>query len=185
MSAAAVVPQELARPLTRDEYAKMAALGMFEHERVELVYGFIIRMPPIGPPHSAAVQRLTEVFVRAFSPAASVRVQSPFVAGDRSLPEPDFAVVPRGEYRDEHPKTAMLLVEVADSSLDFDRTTKAKLYAESGVPEYWVINLVDGLVEVHTDIVRGVYTRVVPFKRGDRIVPSRFPAVTIAVDDVL
>jgi Uma2 family endonuclease len=185
MSAVAVVPQHLARPLSRDEYAKMAALGMFEHERVELVHGVIIRKPVVGPPHSAAVQRMTEVFVRSFAPAASVRVQSPFVAGDRSLPEPDVAVVPRGEYRDEHPTEAMLLVEVADSSLDFDRMTKAKLYAESDVPEYWIVNLVDGIVEVHTDIVRGVYTRVVPFKRGERITPTRFARVTIAVDDVL
>lgn len=185
MSAAATIPQNLTRPLSRGEYAKMAALGMFEHERVELVYGFIIRMPPIGPPHSSAVQRMNEVFVRAFAPRASVRVQSPFVAGDLSLPEPDFAVVPRGEYRDEHPSEALLVVEVADSSLDFDRTTKAKLYAESGVPEYWVVNLVDELVEVHTEIVRGVYTRVVPSKRGDRIVPLAFPDVTLAVDDVL
>lgn len=185
MSSAAALPPELTRPLTPAEYAKMAAIGMFEHERVELVYGSIVRMPPIGPPYSSTVQRLTEVLVRALSPRASVRIQLPFVAGDQSLPEPDVAVVPRGEYRDDHPTEAFLVIEVADSSLDCDRTTKAKLYAESGVPEYWVVNLIDGIVEVHTDIVRGVYTRVVPFKRGERVVPKDFPDITLAVDDVL
>jgi Uma2 family endonuclease len=167
------------------EYAKMAALGMFEHERVELVYGCIVRMPPIGPPHSSAVQRLTEAFVRLVVPRATVRVQSPFVAGDASAPEPDIAVVPRGEYRDDDPREALLLIEVADSSLDYDRTTKAKLYAESGVAEYWIINLVDGLIEVHTDIVRGVYTRIVPYKRGDIVTPLGFPEASLAVDDLL
>lgn len=163
----------------------MAAIGMFEHERVELVYGWIVRMPPIGPSHSSTVQRLTELLVRAVAPRASVRIQLPFAASDQSLPEPDVALVPRGEYRDDHPTKALLVMEVADSSLDYDRTTKAKLYAESGVPEYWVVNLVDGIVEVHTEIVRGVYTRIVPYKRGERVVPKDFPDVALAVDDVL
>ena len=185
MAAAVVPPPELARPLTRDEYMKMASVGLFEHERVELVYGFVLRMAPIGPLHGSAVQRLTMVLVPRLVGRASVRVQLPFVASDRSLPEPDVAVVPEAPYRDAHPKDAFLVVEVADSSLDYDRTTKAKLYAESGVPEYWVVNLVDGLVEVHSEIVRGVYTKVVPAKRGDRISLLAFPDVSLAVDDVL
>lgn len=162
----------------------MAALGMFANERVELVHGYIVRMAPIGPPHGSCVQRVNEVFVRSFVPRASVRIQSSFVAGD-SQPEPDIAVVPRGEYRDEHPDQALLIVEVAESSLDYDRTTKAALYASAGVPEYWVVNLVDRLLEVHTDIVRGVYTRVVPYRAGDRVTPEAFPGTEIDVAAIL
>jgi Uma2 family endonuclease len=114
-----------------------------------------------------------------------VRIQAPFAASDGSEPEPDLALVPLGEYDEAHPGVAHLLVEVAQSSLGIDRTTKGQLYAECGVPEYWVVNLVDGLVEVHTETVRGTYARVTPFRRGDAIRLREFPDVEIRVGDVL
>ncbi|HXU82827.1 MAG TPA: Uma2 family endonuclease, partial [Polyangia bacterium] len=116
---------------------------------------------------------------------ARVRVQLPFIAGDDSLPEPDLAVVPPGEYDDQHPAKAFMIVEVADSSLEDDRGWKAALYAESGVPEYWVVNLVDGLVEVHTEIVRGAFSRAVPYRKGESIRPLAFPDVGIDVAEFL
>ena len=173
------------RPIRRDEYEKMVELGLFEGERVELLYGVIVRMAPKGPPHDSAIQRLTSLLVPGLVGRAAVRVQSAFAASDGSEPEPDVAIVPQGEYRDRHPSEAFVLIEVADSSLAVDRVTKAKLYAESGVPEYWVVNVRDGIIEVHTDIVRDAYTRVSPYRAGDRLRVSRFTDVEIAVDDVL
>ncbi len=179
------VPFEQRRPLKRSEYDKLTELGVFGDERLELLYGSIARMSPIGAPHSSALQRLTELFVLALHGRAVVRIQSPLAASDDSEPEPDVAIVPPGRYSDAHPSQAWLLIEVAESSLSTDRGMKARLYAECGVPEYWVVNLVDGQIEVHTSIVRGVYTRVVPFKRGERVRLQQFADVEIDVTEVL
>jgi len=173
------------RPIRRDEYEKMVELGLFEGERVELLYGVIVRMPPKGPPHDSAIQRLTKLLLPALLGRAAVRVQSAFAASDGSEPEPDLAIVPEGEYRDQHPRQAFLLIEVADSSLAVDRVTKAKLYAESGVPEYWIVNVRDGIIEVHTDVVSAAYTRVSPYRTGDRFRVLRFADVEIVVADIL
>ena len=163
----------------------MVTLGLFEGERVELLYGVIVRMPPKGPPHDSAIQRLTKLLLPRLLGRAALRVQSAFAASDGSEPEPDLAIVPDGEYRDAHPATAFLLIEVADSSLQVDRVTKAKLYAESGVPEYWVVNVRDSIIEVHTDIVRDAYIRVSPYRAGERLRLSHFADIEILVDDVL
>ncbi len=124
-----------------------------------------------------------ELLVRALAGRARVRVQNSFAASDAS--EPDIAVVPPGDYRKAHPAEAWLIVEVASTSLAKDRGTKAKLYAESNVGEYWVVNLVDELVMVHTDIVGGAYARVVSHRKGETIQLLRFPDVSVAVGDVL
>jgi Uma2 family endonuclease len=178
-------PGILRRPLRRVEYDKIVEAGMLQNERVELLFGSIAIMSPIGAPHSGTVQRLNEMLVVALAGRASVRIQSPFAASDSSEPEPDVAIVPRGRYVDEHPKEAWLIIEVADTSLRIDREAKARLYAECGVGEYWVVNLVDRQVEVHTDIVRGAYSRTIPFRPGESIVPRRFSDLIIAVADVL
>ena len=114
-----------------------------------------------------------------------MRIQSPFAASDDSEPEPDVAVLPPSDYRDDHPKTAFLVIEVADSSLRYDRTEKAELYAAAGIEEYWIVNTRHGLIEVHTDIVDGVYSRVTPYRRGQTISPRAFPDVAILVDRIL
>jgi Uma2 family endonuclease len=182
---ASEIAPECTRPITRVEYEKLVDLGMFSDERVELLYGVLVEMSPIRPRHGGTVQRLNRLLLLALDPRAAVRIQSPFAASDGSEPEPDVCVVPPGDYDDAHPTEAHLIVEVADSSLTKDRGIKAKLYAECGVPEYWVVNLVDDLIEVHTDIVRGVYTKVIPRRRGDEVALERFPDVRIAVSDVL
>jgi Uma2 family endonuclease len=142
-------------------------------------------MSPKGPPHESALQRLNALLVPRLAGRAVVRIQGSFAASDGSEPEPDVAVVPLGEYRDAHPAEAHLLIEVADSSLSVDRRIKAGLYAESGVPEYWIVNVRDGVVEVHTEIVAGSYTRVQPFRPGGVIQLGAFSDVTVAVSDVL
>jgi len=183
--ATASILQEPVRPLRRVEYDKLVEAGVFEDERVELLYGIIIRMSPIGPPHASAVAALNELLILRLAGRASVRVQSSIEASDDSQPEPDVAVVPRNNYRQAHPSDALLIIEVADSSLTKDRGIKAKLYAECGVPEYWVVNVRDDLVEVHTEIVGGAYTRVEPHRPGSRIRLTAFPDVEIDVRDIL
>ncbi len=175
----------LVRGLRRVEYDKLGELGSFDHERVELLYGTIVTKSARCTSHESVSQRLTRFFVRAFEGRASVRVGAPLAASDGSEPEPDFAIVALGDYEDEHPTSAHLVVEVAQSSLALDRTTKARLYAECGIPDYWIVNLVDDLVEVHSDIVNDRYARIAPYRRGDVVRSIAFPDVAIAVDDVL
>lgn len=177
--------QARSRLITRAEYEKMVEVGVFGEERVELLYGVIITMPPKGPPHESAIQRLTKRLVSAVGDRAEVRVHSSFAASDGSEPEPDLAIVPPGAYRDAHPSEAFLVIEVADSSLAIDRGTKAQLYAESGVPEYWVVNVRDAIIEVHTEIVRDAYTHVKPHRAGGRIALTQFPDIELVVDDIL
>jgi Uma2 family endonuclease len=182
---AVAIDPALVRGLRRTEYDKLAELGAFGSERVELLYGTVVTMSPKGPAHESVSQRMTRLFVRAFEGRASVRIQAPFAASDGSEPEPDVALVPLGDYDQAHPVSAHLIVEIAQSSLPLDRTTKAALYAECGVPEYWIVNLVDGLVEVHSEIASGAYTRITPCRRGERIRVLAFPEVEVLVEDVL
>ena len=179
------IAQDQIRPLRRAEYDKLVELGVFQDEHIELLYGQLVEMTPIGPPHSSGVQKLTVLLVRALADRAAVRVQSPFAALDHSEPEPDFTVVPPGDYDTEHPKTAWLIIEVAESSLSRDRGLKQRLYAECGVPEYWVVNLVDRRIEVHVEPREGAYARVTPYRKGEVIRLQHFPDVEIAVDDIL
>jgi Uma2 family endonuclease len=173
------------RLLKRAEYDRLVDLGMFAGERVELLYGVVVQMSPHGPAHDAAVEELTELLVKALAGRARVRIQSAFAASDGSEPEPDVAVVPKRDHHEAHPTEAWLIVEVAQSSVKKDRVLKAQLYAESGVPEYWIVNVADGLIEVHCDIVGGAYTRVTPYRRGDAVALGRFPDVQIQVADVI
>jgi Uma2 family endonuclease len=179
-----IAPERL-RPLKRVDYERLAELGHFQNERVELLYGNVVAMSPTGPPHDSAVQRLNKLFVRAMGDRAEVRIQSSFAASDDSEPQPDLALVPPGSYHDAHPRQALLIVEVAHSSLREDRTVKARLYAESAVPEYWVVNLTNRQIEVHSEIVGGRYTRVTPVRPGERIRPLAFSDVELSVDDIL
>src|SRR5438105_9681464 len=125
------------RRLRREEYDRMADLGFFHGERVELIHGTVVQLSPIGPPHAARVDWLMELFVPKLLDRAAVRIQQPFLAVDDSEPEPDVAIVPRGRYDERHPDRAHLVVEVAESSLDYDRETEAPVCSASGVPVYW------------------------------------------------
>jgi Uma2 family endonuclease len=171
-------------PLSRVEYDKMVELGLFEDQKIELLYGLLVDMPPIGTPHSSAVTQLTRLLLLALDPRAAVRTQQPFAASDNSEPEPDVAIVPPGSYTDAHPDRAHLIIEVSETSLDRDRTLKGRLYAECGVPEYWVVNLIDRVVEVHTEIKGGAYARVDTRGPGERTALVEFPEVSIAVDEI-
>ena len=182
---AKLVAPDTVRPISRREYEKMVELGLFEDERIELIDGVLLCMSPEGAPHSGAIQRLTQIMVLALHPRAAVRAHSAFAASDGSEPEPDVAVVPARDYDDAHPSAAYLIIEVADSSLAKDRGVKATLYAQSGVPEYWVVNLQGKVIEVYTEIVQGAYARVTPSRKGETIRLQHFPDIEIRVDSVL
>jgi len=173
------------RPLRRAELHCLVELGCFEDERVELLYGMLVTTPPPSPPHGSAVDRLNRLFVLGLGDRALVRVQNPLALTDDSEPEPDLALVPYADYDQAHPERAFLIVEVADTSIRKDRGIKAPLYASAGVPEYWIVNLVDRVVEVQTAIVDGAYTSVMRYGRQDAIVLVEFPDVAIRVADFL
>jgi Uma2 family endonuclease len=183
LDADAIKPEGF-RPLRRVEYERLVELGAFEDERVELLDGGLVTMSPQGTRHAEVLRRLNRLFAAAALDRALVQVQSPLGMGPRSLPEPDLAVVPPGDYADAHPESALLVVEVADSSLNKDRA-KAAVYAAGGVPEYWIINLVDNVVEVlrgpHGDRYRDVTTA----GPNDELGPLELPALTIRVSDLL
>ena len=150
----------LARPrpsgITVAEYRRMGETGAFAPgERVELIEGEIVRMPPIGPLHSGLVNRLTRLLVRAVGNRAIVHVQNPVELSERSEPEPDLALLlfREDDYLDATPTPAdtLLAIEVADSTLRFDRGTKVPLYARHGVPETWLIDARAERVTVHRD----------------------------------
>jgi Uma2 family endonuclease len=179
------IAPERVRPLRRPEYEKMVAEGRFEGERVELLEGVIVEMSPQDPRHAGAVQRLTRVLGRALAGRADVRVQLPLAVAEHSLPEPDVALVELEDFDEVHPTKAFLVVEVAEASLRKDRSVKAALYARAGVPEYWVVNLVDRLIEVHGDIVGAAYTAVTTAGPGESIRLRAFPDVEVAVGDIV
>lgn len=173
------------RPLRRAEYDKLVSLGTFEGERIELIAGELRRMSPIGPPHTSTVDRLTELLVLALVGRARVRVQGSFAAGELSQPEPDVSVLPLGDYDSAHPEVAHLIIEVADSSLRYDRGEKAQLYASCGVPDYWVVNLVERVVEVHRQPGAAGYEHVSTYGREERLQLLAFPNVELNVNDFL
>lgn len=173
------------RRLTRAEYHEIGKTGIFDRDRVELIHGIVLRKPMIGGRHAYAVGKLAEVLLPQLLGRAQVRIQQPVAASDDSEPEPDAAVVAPGDYLDDHPAQAWLVIEVAESSLAYDRTEKAALYATMGVPEYWVVNLVDELFELHDAPVDGRYERTSVARRGQELVLKAFPDVRVPVSGIL
>ena len=175
---------ERQRALRRHEYERMIDAGLFRDERIELIRGVIVEMSPQNMPHSWAIQMLTRLLVPPLVGRADVRVQLPLAAGDDSLPEPDLAIVEPRYFGRAHPDRAFLIIEVADTSLKFDRQEKAELYATAGIPEYWVVNLNDKIIERHNELAGGAYTRVTPYRPGESLSPLAFPDVGVRVAEV-
>jgi Uma2 family endonuclease len=176
---------EVIRPLRRAEYDQLVALGAFQHERIELLEGALVAMSPIGAPHNFVVQKLNRLLVLALDGRAAVRCQSSFAALEFSEPEPDFAVVPLGDYDSDHPSEAFLIIEVAESSLAMDRGKKLRLYASCNIPEYWIVNLPERCIEVYSSPSPGAYGHVQRYEHGQSIRPLAFGDVSFAVSDVL
>jgi len=181
LDAAQILP-ERPRPLRRVEYDRLVASGAFDDERIELLHGVLVDMSPNRPEHANPVERLTMSLAPALVGRALVRVQLPLIAGDESEPEPDVAVVPPGDYRHEHPARALLVVEVAVSSLSKDRNVKAPLYAASGFEEYWIVDVAGHAVEVYRGAGAAGYASVQILRPGDVARPAAFPDVEVEVD---
>jgi Uma2 family endonuclease len=183
LDVSAIAPERV-RPLACAEYERLVELGAFDDERVELLDGFLVTMSPQGARHAEVVGRLNRLFTIALADRACVRIQSPLAAGDQSLPEPDLAVVPLGDYTRGHPDRGLLVIEVADSSLSKDRI-KAGVYAAAGVVEYWIVNLIDDVVEVHVDAAGDRYRNMSTHGLGATIASREFPDVQIRIDELL
>ena len=183
------------RRWTRKEYDRLIEIGFFdEDEPVELVGGQLIVAEPKGTGHSVALQLAAEALRRAFGAGWTVRVQDPIAPDDESEPEPDLAVVPGSprEYLATHPSRPALVLEVSDSSLAFDRRDKGSLYARAQILDYWIVNLVDRVLEVCRDPVlsadalyRWSYARVLRLGPEATISPLAAPAASISVTDLL
>ncbi|HVU53341.1 MAG TPA: Uma2 family endonuclease [Polyangia bacterium] len=175
------------RNFSRVEYDKMIDAGILgEDERVELVDGTIVEMSPEGVEHAGTIDLCAEVLRRAFGQGFTVRVQHPIAIDPDGEPQPDLAVV-AGEPRMHlaaHPTTAALLVEVSASSLAYDRTVKARLYARAGVPEYWIVNLVARTVEVHREPSASGFGSVESVSGGE-LAPLAAAGPRLAVADLL
>ncbi len=179
----AVAPERV-RPLKRAEYEHLVDLGAFDDERVELLQGVLVTMSPQGSAHAECLRRLTKILVVALADRATVQIQTPLGAGERSLPEPDVAVVPLGNYANAHPESALLVIEVADSSLQRDRA-KATVYATARVAEYWIVNLHNRVVEIHTDPADDRYRNLATRDADSTIAPRAFADLSIRVADLL
>ena len=181
-------PPQLRR-FTVDELFAMVEAGIVaEDERIELLDGEILVMPPIGDPHSDGTDRLDESFKEQLRRRARVRVQGPVRINDYSLLQPDIAVLRlRDDYhrRTPTPADVLLLIEVADSSLQMDREVKLARYAAAGIPEVWIANLRARQVEGHSDPVDGSYRSRRVVTADGSISPLAFPDVVLAVGDFL
>lgn len=173
---------------TREEYERRVEEGFFHpEERLELVEGVLYEMTPQSSFHTGGI-RLAERYLKSIFPHGfDVRAQLPLALGPDSEPEPDVAVVPGKleDYFSAHPTTAVMIVEVADSSLLHDRKRKKRLYARAGIPEYWLVNLVDGSVEVYRTPQDGVYTQSAILRGEDLVSPLERPEASIRVADLL
>ena len=172
------------------EYEALGQIGFFGYDRrLELIEGEILEMTPIGPGRAGCVMSLNALFTSRVGAKAVVNVQSPVRLGNLSEPQPDLTVLvpPLGQYRRRHPEAddVLLLVEVADTTAQFDRRVKAPLYARHGVAEVWVVDLSAGVVEVHRDPSPEGYRSVDRYGRGERIMPLAFPDVSVGVDEIL
>ena len=182
---ASLAPDRI-RPLLRAEYDRLVDAGVFEGERLELLRGSLVTMSPQGEEHSSSIVALNELLVLALARRAEVRCQLPLAISDDSEPEPDFAIVPLGRVRGTgHPKEAHLVIEVSASSLPRDRVFKSALYAEHGVPEYWLVDVTGHRVLVHRAPTTAGYQNIEERRVGDELRLLAFPDVSIAVGDIL
>lgn len=177
------------RRFTADEYQEMGRAGILgEDDRVELIDGEILAMSPTGPPHFGTVNRLNHLFVRLVGDTVIVHVQSPVRVDPYSEPQPDLSLLQhRADYyatAPVQPADVLLAIEVAQSSLAFDRTVKAGLYARSGIREYWIVDLNDRRVIRHAEPVDGRYQVVDEVAPDTLVAPRLLPACVVTTRDI-
>jgi Uma2 family endonuclease len=177
-------------PISVQMYHIMADEGAFTTEdRVELIDGEIVEMSPIGTLHARCVNFLANMLNRLYSTDLIISVQNPIIATDFSEPQPDISVLRYREdfYKNEHPtgKDVLLVIEVADTSVEFDRVKKIPKYATAGIPETWLIDLEAGRVEVYTQPKETTYGLARIYQRGEEVVSETMKGLTVSVDKII
>ena len=172
------------------EFERMGEAGVFTKDaRLELIEGEIIEMSPIGSRHAACVKFLSRFLNRVIGDIALVSTQDPIRLNDFSQPQPDIALLRLRVdfYRDAHPAPAdvLLIIEVADTTLAYDRQIKVPLYAQAGIQETWIVNLTEEQVEIYSGLANGAYQTTVILRRGDEARAHTIAALSVAVADVL
>ena len=175
---------------TVEEYALMGMVGIFsEDDRVELIDGDVHEMTPIGPTHASIVDDLTELLVSRLIGKAKVRIQNPIRLDRHTEPQPDLVVArlrPRtgGHYTDRHPEgdEVLLVIEVADSSLRYDREAKLPLYAKAGIPEAWLVDVTARTLTVYTSPTDEGYAAEQTLRRGQEVVSSSVADLRLSLD---
>jgi len=174
---------------TTDEYHRLAEAGILEEDdRIELLDGELIIMPPIGDDHCGRVNSLTRKLSRRNPERWLVSVQNPIVLDAYSEPQPDLALLrldPRAFTRKPTPADVLVLIEVADSSLAYDRGNKLTAYARAAVPEVWIVNLLDDVLEVYREPRGERYERTLTLRRGESVSPVLVPDVALEVAELL
>jgi Uma2 family endonuclease len=176
--------------LSIDRYHQMIEKGIFaEDERIELIEGAIAPMSPIGSEHSGVVDQLAALLIQQLGQRAIVKIQGPMQLGKHSEPQPDLVILtPRHDFYKRalpRPADVLLVIEVADASLTYDRAVKMPLYARAGIPEAWIINLIDRWIEVYRDPAPVGYTTLHKILTGKSFTPQMFTDVTIQVNELL
>lgn len=177
-------------PISVEVYHLMAEQGAFHpDERVELVGGKIFDMSPVGSLHARCVKFLNAVLSALADEQFIVSVQDPIILDDESEPEPDIALLRRVDdfYKNELPKAedVLFIVEVADTSVEFDRSVKFQRYAQAGISEAWLVDLINDRVEVHYEPKDAAYGSLKTYQRGENAVSETIPEINLSVDEIL
>lgn len=188
------IPQSETPPIQRhlltvNDYHKMGEAGIFhEDDRLELIEGTLIDMAPIGSGHAGEVIRLNTVLNTAFSGRVLVSQQNPIRLGEHSEPQPDVAILRLREdfYRTSHPQPPdiLLLIEVSDTTVRYDREIKIPLYARHGIPEVWLIDLQHEQVEIYRQPSVDGYRQILRPAKDERIAPALLPDTSLAISDL-
>jgi len=174
--------------LSIEDYHKLGKAGILDEDsRVELIEGDLIEMAPIGVLHMRCVNRLTRMLVNAVGDAAIVSTQNPVTLPPRSEPQPDFALLKpsaEGACRLPHPEDVLLIVEVADTTLAYDRRTKLPLYAKAGIVEVWIVDVNSETIESFRSPSEAGYAQRMSYGRDSSIRPAQLPTASIRIDDI-
>lgn len=182
-------PQPRRLRFTVDEYYKMIELGMLkDYEKAEIIEGELIQKMPIGDRHACIVDNLLNFFVKNVPDTIRVRGQNPIRISDYNEPQPDLSFGDLTKYDGKRKPKAdevLLVIEVSDATLRYDRNTKLLLYAEAEIPEAWIVNLPNNIVEIHQKPSNGIYQLTKIFKHGEIIESEILPNLQLKVDEIL
>ncbi len=184
-----VQPQPRRLRFSVDDYYKMIEMGMIDdYEKAEIIDGEMIPKMSIGERHAWIVDLLARYFIERLPKMILVRNQNPLRLSDFDETEPEIVLADLTKYdgrRHPRPAETILVVEVSDTSLKQDRDVKLPLYAEAGIAEVWIVNLIHNVIEIHHDPNFGIYQRVQIFKAGEQIVSAALPEFVLEVDSVI